>query len=183
MILDNCEHVLDAVRPVARLVLSSCPDVALLATSRERLAVRGEHVHTLAPLPVADECIDLFAARARERGSALDIDEDREALTEICRRLDGMPLAIELAAARSNVLTAGRSCTGSRRSWRRCDAATATSPNASGRFGVSSTGATACSTPDERAVFRRVSVFVGSFDLRAAAAAAGFGGIDEQEVT
>ena len=68
VILDNCEHVLDTVRPLVRLVLSSCPDVAVLATTRERLAVRGEQVHTLAPLVLTDDSVDLFVERARDRG-------------------------------------------------------------------------------------------------------------------
>ena len=100
VILDNCEHVLDTVRPLVRLVLSSCPDVAVLVTTRERLAVRGEWVHTLAPLVLTDDSVDLFVERARDRGHLVD-DGDRGVVTEICRRLDGMPLAIELAAARS----------------------------------------------------------------------------------
>jgi predicted ATPase/DNA-binding SARP family transcriptional activator len=109
LVLDNFEHVLDAAPLVARL-LAECPDLSVLATSREPLRLRAEHVHRVAPLatPAADAspaeletapAAALFLARARAR-RPLAIDADgATAVAAICRRLDGLPLALELAAA------------------------------------------------------------------------------------
>ena len=162
-------------------MLSSCPDVAVLATTRERLAVRGEQVHTLAPLVLTDDSVDLFVERARDRGHLVD-DVDRGVLTEICRRLDGMPLAIELAAALINLLTVEEILEGLETqlaSLRRRDGdATERQRTLRGLLDWSYQ----LLDPREQAVFRRISVFVGSFDLRAAAAAVAFDGIDEHDV-
>ena len=119
LIFDNCEHVLDEVRRVATEILVHCPDVRILATSRENLAITGEQVYRMPSLPVpaisalpsADEmsqygAMQLFSDRAVAADSrfALTI-ESAPHVAEICRRLDGIPLAIELAAARVKVLS------------------------------------------------------------------------------
>ena len=100
LILDNCEHVVDAVRELLAAVQGSCPDIKVLATSQEALGVRGERVIYLASMPT-DDAIDLFTTRARELRPDLVLDAANiEAVREICVRLDGIPLAIELASAR-----------------------------------------------------------------------------------
>jgi predicted ATPase len=115
LVLDNCEHLLDAVADAVEL-LSAAGDVSVLATSREPLAVPGEHVMRLEPLAVGDgegpsdaaasPAVQLFLARAAAAGSAVELDADAApTLVELCRRLDGLPLAIELAAARTPTLT------------------------------------------------------------------------------
>jgi predicted ATPase/class 3 adenylate cyclase/DNA-binding NarL/FixJ family response regulator len=106
LILDNCEHLLDAVAEVTTAIVSSCPGVRVLATSREPLDVTGERVHQVRPL-ATDEggaSVVLFCLRADEVGASLDTDRDLDAIVRICRRLDGIPLAIELAAARARSL-------------------------------------------------------------------------------
>jgi predicted ATPase len=117
LVLDNCEHVVDAAADLAALILDRCPRVTILTTSREPLAVPGEVRLPVDPLPVppveADHSrLGDYAAMQLllERGRAVrpDLDTggaDGEALAEICRRLDGSPLALELAAARFSVLT------------------------------------------------------------------------------
>ena len=100
LVLDNCEHVIGDVAPVVAAVVAACPEVGILATSREALNVSGERVHRLSSLGDA-ESVALFAERARAvrpdfRG---DVD-DVATIEDICRRLDGIALAIELAAAR-----------------------------------------------------------------------------------
>ena len=110
LILDNCEHV---VEPVARLiarVLAAGPTVRMLATSREPIAVAGEHVVQLPPLGLdvvdgASDAVRLLVERARAQQPEFDPDEDVGVLEEICTHLDGMPLAIELAAARLRALS------------------------------------------------------------------------------
>jgi predicted ATPase/class 3 adenylate cyclase len=102
LVLDNFEHVLDAAPLVARL-LAVAPGVAVLATSRAALRVRGEVVRPVEPLEHA-EARELFAARARDAGA--DADADDPAVGQLCELLDGLPLALELAAARARVLGA-----------------------------------------------------------------------------
>ncbi|RFC73526.1 BTAD domain-containing putative transcriptional regulator [Streptomyces sp. AcE210] len=104
LILDNCEHVIGAAAALAETLLTHCPGLTVLATSREPLGVPGESVRPVEPLP-PDPAHRLFAERARAVRPDFDVTGDPEAVAEICRRLDGLPLAIELAAARLRLLT------------------------------------------------------------------------------
>jgi predicted ATPase/DNA-binding CsgD family transcriptional regulator len=103
LILDNFEHVLAAASLVSFL-LGACPRLRVLVTSRSVLGIRGEHVYRVRPM-LSDECVQLFVDRARaaDHGFILDTN-DRPVVTEISRRVDGLPLAIELAAARVRIL-------------------------------------------------------------------------------
>jgi predicted ATPase/DNA-binding SARP family transcriptional activator len=104
LLIDNCEHVLDATARLVESVLRSCPGATVVATSRERLRVPGEQVVSVPTLLDVDDGavgIDLFLARARDVRPAFEPDEEERArIAEIVQRLDGLPLAIELAAAR-----------------------------------------------------------------------------------
>lgn len=111
LILDNCEHVVDAAARLAEEVLARCPGVQILATSREPLGVPGETLRPVDPLP-DPVALRLFDDRGAAARAGFTVDEDPAAAVEICRRLDGMPLAIELAAARLRLLTPARSPTG-----------------------------------------------------------------------
>ncbi|CAN5115442.1 BTAD domain-containing putative transcriptional regulator [soil metagenome] len=118
LVVDNCEHLVDTVAHLAEALLSSCPSLRSLATSREPLGVRGEAVWTVAPLSLPDaeevssieermstEAVRLFLDRARYRLPGFDLDrENAGAVGRICRKLEGIPLAIELAAARMGAL-------------------------------------------------------------------------------
>ncbi len=118
ILLDNCEHLLDACSRLAAALLRACPGVSLLATSREALKVGGERVYYLPTLAVPERsaaltvdealgysAIALFAARAHAADSRFELTPQNTAsVAEICRRLDGIPLALELAAARVRVL-------------------------------------------------------------------------------
>lgn len=118
LVLDNCEHVVDAVAELAAGLLTHAPDVSLLATSREPLGVAGESVRRLEPLGLPDgstagisavrtsPAVRLFEERAAEARAGFVVDEDDvDGVVEICRRLDGVPLAIELAAARVGAMS------------------------------------------------------------------------------
>lgn len=119
LVVDNCEHVLDSVGSVVGSILSRCRRVVVLATSREPLGVSGEHQWPIGPLPVppvdADPeelaeypSVQLFVARASAVRPQFSLMEGTaRAVTDICRRLDGLPLAIELAAARVKTLPPG----------------------------------------------------------------------------
>ncbi|MEV0279318.1 BTAD domain-containing putative transcriptional regulator [Streptomyces sp. NPDC050610] len=104
LLLDNCEHVIDAAAGVAETLLACCPDVSILATSREPLAVPGELVRPVEPLP-DPVALRLLGDRGAAARPGFSTGDDPEACAEICRRLDGLPLAIELAAARLRMLT------------------------------------------------------------------------------
>jgi len=115
IVLDNCEHVLGAAGRAAVMLAGQCPRVRIMTTSRERLDVPGEFVFPVPPLGLpedgsvravaASEAGSLFVARARAVGPAFALTtDDSAAVAEICSRLDGMPLAIELAAARCPAL-------------------------------------------------------------------------------
>ncbi len=114
LVLDNCEHLIDTCATIAVALLRACPDVRILATSREGLDVSGERLYQVSPLSVPDlqqipsaepigryEGVRLFVARAQDRQPDFVLTAENErAVAEICVRLDGIPLAIELAAAR-----------------------------------------------------------------------------------
>ncbi len=117
LVLDNCEHLIGAVALLAETLLSICPYIAVLTTSREILRIPGEHIYRVPPLDVPEAghvdtasilghgAPELFITRAKEFG--LDVQsspQDPVAIAAICRRLDGIPLAIELAAARAAIL-------------------------------------------------------------------------------
>ena len=118
LVLDNCEHLVDAVARLTETLLGSCPRLRVLATSREPLGVRGEALWTVPPLSLPDsegtssvralagaEAVRLLVDRARLRLPGFELTgENAEAVGRICRKLDGMPLAIELAAARMGAL-------------------------------------------------------------------------------
>ena len=118
LVLDNCEHLLDACAAIVDALLKSADDVRVLVTSRETLGLEGERVFALRPLAVpsaawvnldavkSSEAVRLFVDRAQtvDRGFVLDA-ESAPPVVEICRRLDGIPLAIELAAARVKMLS------------------------------------------------------------------------------
>ncbi|GEB52057.1 AfsR/SARP family transcriptional regulator [Streptomyces cacaoi] len=104
LVLDNCEHVVEAAAHLGEVLLGRCPGLTVLATSREPLGVPGETVRAVEPLPPAP-AHRLFADRGAAARPGFRVEEDADAVAEICRRLDGLPLAIELAAARLRSLT------------------------------------------------------------------------------
>ncbi|MDQ0962328.1 putative ATPase/DNA-binding SARP family transcriptional activator [Streptomyces sp. B4I13] len=104
IILDNCEHVVEAAARLAEELLARCPRVTVLATSREPLGVPGERLRPLDPLP-EPTALRLLADRGAAARPGFRTEDDPEACAEICRRLDGLPLALELAAARLRMLT------------------------------------------------------------------------------
>lgn len=117
LILDNCEHLLPGVAHLTATLLAGCPALQAIATSRAPLNIRGEQLLTVRPLPLpspadgaqainANEAVQLFIERAREQRPSFWLDHtDIEATAEICRRVDGLPLAIELVAARTSLLS------------------------------------------------------------------------------
>ena len=177
LVVDNCEHVLEAAARLLDRIAGYCPRVAVLATSRETLGIAGERVLPIEPLPIDDATL-LFADRAR--ASRSDFDVDREpvgAVAEICRRLDGLPLAIELAAARMRVMS---SLDVARRLDRQRlleGGARGAHPRQQSLSATIDWSYRLLSEP-EQALFARLSVFAGGFDLEAAHGVCGDAGAD-----
>jgi predicted ATPase len=174
-VLDNFEQVIEAAGSVAR-VLAACPHVKILATSREALRVRGEHEVHVPPLPhepraTHTPAMALFEARAREVRPEFRVDDsNRAAVSEICRRLDALPLAIELAAARVRVLTPQAMLPRLDRSLALLSAGKRDLPERHQTLRATIEWSLALLRPEEQVVFRRLGVFEGSFPEEAAAA-------------
>ena len=107
LVLDNCEHVLDGAARVAKDLLSGCPNLRVMVTSRTPLEVEGEHLLRLDGLEPEHDgpAVAMFVDRARAAGAVVDPASDAAAVPDLCRRLDGLPLAIELVAARTRSAT------------------------------------------------------------------------------
>ena len=116
LLLDSCEHVLEPIAELVDRLLVNCPKVSIIATGRERLRVSGEQVYVVPTLPTSDDdgpAVQLFVDRARSVIHDFDPDAaERATIAEIVRRLDGLPLAIELAAARLRTLDVEEVATG-----------------------------------------------------------------------
>lgn len=104
LVVDNCEHVVEEIAAIVHRLLTDCPRLRIVATSREPLGVPGEHLFALPPLPPS-ESAQLFAERALDHGAVIESDSDLRLVDALCVRLDGLPLAIELAAARLRTMT------------------------------------------------------------------------------
>jgi predicted ATPase/class 3 adenylate cyclase len=181
VILDNCEQVLDGCAAVADAIVRNCPEIRLLSTSREPLRIEGEVIYRVPSLSLPPEqvddrthlagsgAVDLFIERATAQASGFELtDDDAPLVAAICRRLDGMPLALELATARLRSMSLSK-----------------LHDRLEHRFGLL-TGGSRVALPrqqtlkalvdwsfdllsgPEQALFRRTSVFVDGFDLEAA---------------
>lgn len=171
LVLDNCEHLRTVVGELVEAVLHAASRVSVLATSREALVVRGEHRWTLDSLPVDSAAVDLFVERAAAvRRGFIVSPENRPVISEICGHLDGLPLAIELAAARTRSLTLED--LRDRLDERLRILSMGRLNEASGRHDTlraTLDWSYELLLPDERALFDCLSIFAGSFDLTSAA--------------
>ncbi len=181
LLLDNCEHVTDVLAPLVDRLRSTCPRLTILATSRQPLGLAGEYIEALAPLSVpaigserADDvgrsaAVELFLNRASAAAPGFELtDDNAESVANICRRLEGLPLALELAAARMRTMGV--------------DALAARLEQRTEMFGQTQRGADGRErsiydlvkwsydllSPDEQQVFQQLAVFAGGFELAAA---------------
>ncbi|OBG91612.1 transcriptional regulator [Mycobacterium sp. E136] len=178
VLLDNCEHVLDSAARLADRIVRHCPEVVVLTTSREALNVEGERLLPVPPLSL-DDGVRLFAERARSGRPDFELEsEPAGAVAEICRRLDGLPLAIELAAARMRAMSSIDVA-------RRLDSLRLLSGGArdASPRQQSLTATIDWSyqllTESEQGLFIRLSVFAGGFDLAAVHGVCGTGDEDD----
>lgn len=168
LVLDNCEHVLDVAATLAESVGERCQKVTVLTTSREGLGLPGEELVEVRPLDIAD-AVELFRVRAGEHhGWFEQAGADEALIHDLCERLDGLPLAIELAAARARSMPladlTARLSERFRllRGQRRVDRHQTLRATVAWSYGLLS--------DDERQLFNRLSVFTGGFSLAAAEA-------------
>jgi predicted ATPase/DNA-binding CsgD family transcriptional regulator len=189
LILDNCEHLLDACAALADSLLHTCPDLKILATSREALGIGGETVVQVSPLPVPEDpvapqallrydAVRLFAERARAAWPQFEITPSNAVqVGTLCRRLDGLPLALELAAVRLRAFTADQILQQMDQRFRLLSAGSRTGSVRHQSLGAAIGWSFDLLSAQEQIAWRRLSVFAGSFDLEAAAGICGGEGI------
>jgi predicted ATPase/class 3 adenylate cyclase len=196
IVLDNCEHLIGACAKIADAIVTRCPRVHLLATSREPLGIGGETIYRVPPLSLpgpgetgpaaagSSDAVALFADRARAQGTGLVVDEETApVLVSICRHLDGMPLAIELAAARLRSMSLNDLHDRLDQRFRLLTGGSRTALRRQQTLRATVEWSYSLLTGAERLLLGRLSVFVEGFDLEAAEAVSGFGGIEAFDVT
>ena len=170
LILDNCEHVVQSAAEVAAGLLEAAQTLKIVATSREPLGVDGEVTWTVPPMNDED-AVDLFMDRARQARPQITLrDKDTDAARTICRRLDGMPLAIELAAARARSLELPYIAAGLTDRLALLPSGPRTAPQRQSTLAASFEWSHELLPEAERALLRQLSVFAGGFDVEAALA-------------
>jgi predicted ATPase len=172
LILDNCEHLAEAAARLTGELLERCPGLTVLATSREPLGVPGELLRPVEPLP-EPVALRLLADRGAAARPGFRIEDDPEACAEICRRLDGLPLAIELAAARLRMLTPRQIADRLDDRFRLLTSGSRTVLPRQQTLRAVVDWSWDLLDEDERDVLRRLSVFAGGCDLPAAEAVCG----------
>jgi predicted ATPase len=182
IILDNCEHVLGQVTRFAQQLLASAPDVRLLATSREGLGLAGERVRPVPPLAEETEAVELFVERARSSGASVEGAEQLDAIADICTRLDGLPLAIELAAARARLMTPVQIAQRLDQRFRLLTGGGRTAVERHRTLQATVAWSYELLDPLDQAVFQWLSTMAATFDLEAAGAIASAGAVGEWEV-
>ena len=183
VVLDNCEHLLDASAELVVALLGGAPGLTVLATSREAIGVAGELGWRVPSLSLADEAIELFADRARHARPDFTLTDDNAAtVAEICARLDGLPLAIELAAARVRALSLAEIVESLHDRFRLLTGGARTAVRRQQTLRASVDWSHALLTEPERVLFRRLAAFLGGFDLDAAQTVAGDGDVQRYQV-
>src|ERR1700674_5491591 len=196
LVLDSCEHVVDSVAILSEVVLDGAPAVRILATSREPLRTPSEHVHRLAPLALPPEAaqimsqdalsfsaIQLFVARAGKALAGFGLtDANTEAVVAICRKLAAVPLAIELATSRVDVLGVSGLLTRLGDRLRLLSHGQRTARSRHQTLHATLAWSYHFLEPDEQMVLRRLAIFTGAFDLKAAQSVVAFDGLPSSEV-
>jgi predicted ATPase/DNA-binding winged helix-turn-helix (wHTH) protein len=196
LLFDNCEHVIDAVANLAEMFVRSCPRTTILATSREVFRIDGECVYRVPPLEVPSfgledpdhilrhSAVELFVTRAKELGSDSSSDtESLPAIAAICRHLDGIPLAIELAAARAAMLGVQQVAGGLHDRFALLNRGRRTALPRHRTLRATLDWSHGLLPEAERLLLRRLAIFPAGFTLNAAAAVMNDTGLDASAVT
>jgi predicted ATPase/class 3 adenylate cyclase len=194
IVLDNCEHLIGGCAKTAEAIARRCPRVHLLATSREPLGIGGEVIYRVPSMslpgpedsgfaPGSSDAVALFVGRARAHGVALAVDGQAGPLVvSVCRRLDGMPLALELAAARLRSMSLAELHDRLDQRFRLLTGGSRTAVERQQTLQATVGWSYSLLTGAERVLLGRLSVFAGSFDLAAVEAVCGSGDPDVLEV-
>ena len=195
IVVDNCEHLIGGCAKTAEAIVRRCPRVHLLATSREPLGIGGEAIYRVPSLslpvpgdsgsgtPGSSDAVALFADRARANGVALDVDEQAGPLVvSVCRRLDGMPLAIELAAARLRSMSLAELHDRLDQRFRLLTGGSRTALERQQTLRATVGWSYSLLTGAEQLLLGRLSVFAEGFGLGAAEAVCGSGDLDVLDV-
>jgi predicted ATPase/DNA-binding CsgD family transcriptional regulator/tetratricopeptide (TPR) repeat protein len=196
LIFDNCEHVLDATAELVDEILHNCPNIQILATSRQALGIVGELVYRVRSLSLPDSAkglkadegsrygaIALFVDRAHASDARFGLtNENAPIVAEICCRLDGIPLAIELAATRSNVINLNTLARGLNDRFNVLTAGGRTALPRHKTLGALIDWSYDLLTTQEQALFKRLSIFAGGFSLAAARVVCWGDGLDEIDI-
>jgi predicted ATPase/class 3 adenylate cyclase/DNA-binding CsgD family transcriptional regulator len=183
VVLDNCEHLLDASAALVNALLGAAASLTLLTTSREPIGVAGEVSWRVPSLSLADEAVELFSDRARHVRPGFAVTEgDASVVAEICTRLDGLPLAIELAAARVRALSLAEILDSLHDRFRLLTGGARTAVRRQQTLRASVDWSHALLTEPERVLFRRLAAFLSGFDLDAAQTVAGGGDVQRYQV-
>jgi non-specific serine/threonine protein kinase len=184
LLLDNCEHLVDACAHRAETLLAKCPELRILATSREALRIPGEVIWRVSSLAVPDPrrlpssdqlaefaAVKLFVERAQAAHPDFTLrSENAEAVAKVCARLEGLPLALELAAARTRAMAVGQIVARLEVNFHLLADASRTAPSRQQTLKATLDWSHALLTEPERVLFRRLSVFAGGCDLNGAEA-------------
>ncbi|MGO8961636.1 MAG: adenylate/guanylate cyclase domain-containing protein [Streptosporangiaceae bacterium] len=195
IVLDNCEHVIGGCAKTTETLLRRCPKVHVIATSRELLGIGGETIYRVPSLslPEADDldpatvascdAVALFAARAQAQGVSLALDADTvPVVVSMCRKLDGLPLAIELAAARLRSMSLTDLASRLDQRFRLLTGGSRTVAERQQTLRTAVDWSYSLLTRTEQVLLARLAVFAGGFDLAAAEQVCGFGAIDALDV-
>jgi predicted ATPase/class 3 adenylate cyclase/DNA-binding CsgD family transcriptional regulator len=192
--LDNCEHLIESCADLSARLVQGCPEITLIATSREPLRVDGENIWPVPPLSLSaadeadgsrpsSEAVRLFDDRARAARPKFVLNERNvQAIAQICARLDGIPLAIELAAARTRLLTVEQIADALEDRFHLLTGGARTALPRQRTLESSVDWSYDLLDEDERIVFRRLAVFAGSFTLEAAEAVCAGNGLEPEQV-
>ncbi len=179
LVLDNCEHLIEDCAILADTLLRTCPRLRILATSREPLRIEGEVIRPVAPLSVPEsaaadvslhdyESVRFFVERARQVVPGFDVDgENRTAVLEICRHLEGIPLALELAATRLRAMSPVELLERLRDHWELLDLGNRNAPARHRTMSACIEWSYAQCSPTERGLWERLSIFAGAAELDA----------------
>jgi predicted ATPase/DNA-binding CsgD family transcriptional regulator len=196
LVMDNCEHLVGACAALADHLLRACPNLKILATSRESLAVTGEVTRPVPPLTLPDahrplsveelrryEAVRLFSDRAEAVGASFELDaKNAPAVARVCQRLEGMPLAIELAAAWVRTLSVGQIAARLDESFGLLKSQSRTADPRQKTLRATMDWSHELLSEQERILFRRLSVFAGGWTLEAAEEVCSGAGVEEGEV-
>lgn len=179
IVLDNCEHLIDDCAIIVDTLLRTCPGLRILATSREPLRIAGEVTRPVAPLSLPDsategaafqacEAVQLFVERVRQVAPGFDLDNgNRTAVLEICQHLEGIPLALELAATRMRAMSPAELLERLRDHWQLLDLGSRSAPERHRTMSACIEWSYAHCSPAERRLWERLSIFTGRVELDA----------------